>query len=187
MVAGDPDDWVTLAGVQKVDHAEAIERGFFAGAASLILELLVAVVVAIVGLIAAELVRATTRSTAVQASLRAGRLRRGRRSMAFADITFAKLIVGPGHARSLGLRFGNSRLELIAPLREGARVLLDPATRDLMATVLSESSVAIPTDRYDPKGKFARSGFPTHVTREEAIELVRSPPGPSDPLPIPGH
>jgi len=51
--------------------------------------------------------------------------------------------------------------------------------------MLERSQIVIPNnDPYDPKGKFARSGSPTNVTREEAVELVRHPPMPGDPLPI---
>jgi hypothetical protein len=73
------------------------------------------------------------------------------------------------------------------PLRDGDRIVARAEARELLAQVLAASSIQIPTDRYDPKGKFARYNFPENVTRDQAVQLVLAPPAPDDPLPIVGY
>ena len=88
--------------------------------------------------------------------------------------------------RNLALVFGikgTIRLEL--PLTKGSKDVVPEYLRGRVIEMLEASSIVIPSnDPYDPKGKFARSGSPSNVTREEAIALVRKPPLPGERLPI---
>ena len=99
----------------------------------------------------------------------------------------ARLEVEPTmFSRTLSLVFGiRGTIRLVLPLRTADRDLVPEDLRDRVIAMLERSSIVIPFDRkFDPKGKFARSGSPFNVTKEEAIALVRNPPMPGDPLPI---
>ena len=99
----------------------------------------------------------------------------------------ARLIVEPTfRSRNISLVFGVlGEIRLLLPLRKGERDVVRDDVRDGVVAMLERSQIVIPNnDPYDPKGKFARSGSPTNVTREEAIALVRHPPLPGERLPI---
>jgi len=99
----------------------------------------------------------------------------------------ARLHVEPTlRSRNLSLVFGiRGDLRLILPLRKGDKDVIREDVRIGVVAMLERSQVVIPNnDPYDPKGKFARSGSPTNVTRDEAIALVRNPPLPGEKLPI---
>jgi len=99
----------------------------------------------------------------------------------------ARLHVDPTlRSRNLALVFGiRGELRLILPLRKGDRDVVREDVRTGVIKMLEKSQVVIPNnDPYDPKGRFARSGSPTNVTRDEAIALVRNPPLPGEKLPI---
>lgn len=113
------------------------------------------------------------------------RLLIGGRRLDFSDVDSAQLVVDRvPRSRDLWLRFGGSGVYLEALLRSGMTAELDAGASETLIGILEASSIVIPVDPYDPKGKFARSGFPTHVTKDEAIQLVRNPPMPGEPLPI---
>jgi len=111
----------------------------------------------------------------------------GKKIVDATKIDDARLHVDPTfRSRNLALIFGvRGDLRLILPLRrKDADVVRDDVRTGVIA-MLEVSSIVIPaTDEFDPKGKFARSAWPTHVTRSEAIALVRNPPMPGDKLPI---
>ena len=75
------------------------------------------------------------------------------------------------------------RLALRIPLRDGESELVSPTVREKLAEAIAGSEIDIPRDRYDPKGRFARSGSPSHVTKDEARELVENPPPAGGSLP----
>ena len=104
----------------------------------------------------------------------------------FSRFDYARLNVwGRVATRSLNFKFGISdEVDFEVLLTRGTRVIVAPATATAVLRLLESSSVAIPTDEWDPEGKFARSGSPTNVTREEAIALVSNPPMPGEKLPI---
>ena len=88
--------------------------------------------------------------------------------------------------RNLSLVFGiKGIIRLVLPLTKGSKDVVPEHLRARVIEMLERSQIVIPNnDPYDPKGKFARSGSPTNVTREEAIALVRHPPLPGERLPI---
>lgn len=110
----------------------------------------------------------------------------GGHRMAAGDIVEARLEV----EQSLGRRDLTLVIEsrqhqrLGVRLRRGDEVLLVGDRRDAFAEIVAASAIEIPRDKWDPKGKFARSGSPSHVTKAEALSLISNPPGPGEPLPI---
>ncbi|MCU1440097.1 MAG: hypothetical protein JWP85_1094 [Rhodoglobus sp.] len=184
-----PHRWVVLEGVRRSDRVgQAVAHGLMGGIGAGIVDValfLPGLLMALVGGFIGGTSRQWALSTRVEANFELGVIRRGRRSAAFHDLDFATLGVdgAPAH-RLLELRFGaRDKLDLVAPLRDGERILLPHATRDALALVIEASSVRLPVDRYDPQGRFARYNFPENVTREEAIALVLDPPAPGDSLP----
>ncbi|TAL42794.1 MAG: hypothetical protein EPN91_07585 [Salinibacterium sp.] len=174
----DAQGWVHLEGARK---PAPIFSSFIAGELFDFGQILLSLALVIVGLFISTAMTVTV----VGVNLDSGRIRYGRKSIAFAEITVASLQVAELGQRSLSLKFGNGeRFNLVMPLRDGERIVAIAEARKLLAQVLAASSIQIPTDKYDPKGKFARFNFPTNVTREQAIQLVLAPPAPGEPLPI---
>ena len=86
---------------------------------------------------------------------------------------------------TLELIFGKvHEFEWSVELRKGDFITVSPRTQELLPKIFAKTSIAIPTDRWDPKGKFARSGSPLNVTRDEAVALVTNPPLHGEKLPI---
>jgi hypothetical protein len=120
-----------------------------------------------------------------EVSLSAQQFRLGRRRLAFADIDRALLDLDRLDAkRSLSLRFGSPRVEFSVHLRQGEKLRLDPRTRDTLLVAVENSAVTIPTDPYDPLGRFARTNAPQNLTKDEALAMLRHPPLPTEQLPI---
>jgi len=114
-------------------------------------------------------------------------LRFGGRTVPITDLVWAQLIVVEGRKRrTVTLTFGTaSKIEARFRLVGTGGRTLDAGTARLVAAVLGRSSIAMPVDRYDPKGRFAKTNFPTHLTRDEAIGVVVAPPVRGTQLPIP--
>jgi hypothetical protein len=175
-VARSPGEWVNLRGVRKSDRTAQSIFSLFGFD-------FLTVIPSIVG---GAFYLSAMSLPAFELSQQ--RLRVGRRSCSFADIDSCHLDVETVRgSRNLSLRFGQrGRFELTVLLRVGDELGVDAETqRDLLA-VFAASSIAMPTDRYDPTGRYIRSTFPTNVTKDEAIELVRNPPLPHEPLPVAG-
>jgi hypothetical protein len=115
------------------------------------------------------------------------KLRCGRVVVELADIDRARLTVsGINRNSALDLHLSASgRFRFTVPLRVGKTLVLQPITQRLLLGLLPQTSVAMPESQDDPTGKHARYNFPSHLTRDAAIEVVRNPPLPTDPLPIP--
>jgi hypothetical protein len=101
------------------------------------------------------------------------RLRVGWRSFAFDDIASARLDVDRYfRSRDLWLRFGPRRgPQLVVKLTDREARLLDPSKRELLIAILTASSL--------PQGPHTTSS----LTRSQAIDVVRRPPGPRERLP----
>jgi hypothetical protein len=184
-----PEGWVVLHGVRASDRAgQAVAHGLMGGIGLGIVDfvlLLPGLLMTSLGGLIGGASRQWALSKRAEANFELGVIRRGGQSAPFHELDFATLGVEGFRAhRSLELRFGvRDRLVLVAPLRDGTRIPMPLATRDALARVIEASSIRMPVDRYDPKGRFARSSFPENVTREEARALVLDPPGPHDALP----
>jgi hypothetical protein len=109
-------------------------------------------------------------------------LRVGRRIVAFADIRFAdRTVEGGMKAPTLVLHLKaehGPRVPIFLRFKSGPA--LSESETERLVRVLQASNIAMPTDPYDPTGRFARYNFPTSYDREGAIELVHNPPDPAD-------
>ena len=116
------------------------------------------------------------------------RLRAGRRVARWTDVTQAQLIADPpgtGVPRTLILVLRDDR-GLRAPLvlRRRERLALSDAETRLALRLLDASSIDLPRAKEDPRGRFSRHLFPTHLTVEEARAVVAAPPAMHEPLPV---
>ena len=113
-------------------------------------------------------------------------VRLGEHEYSFSEFNYARLNSwGKPASRSLTFKFGiEDEVDFEVALTKGHKVVIAPATADAVLRLLEASSVVIPTDEFDPESKFARSGSPTNVTRDEALALITNPPMPGDKLPI---
>ncbi len=166
-----------LPGLRRADAglAEATLGGFGFDPIGLVL--------AVAGAITLGLVRVASRVPEVSASRQTFRL--GRRALPFGDIDRAVLELDRlDEKRAISLKFSSRRVELFVTLRQGDTLRLDPLTRDQLLAAIELSAVALPVDRYDPKGRFGRSNTPHHLTKDETLAVLRHPPLPGEQLPI---
>jgi hypothetical protein len=114
-------------------------------------------------------------------------LRLGRRTVPMSDVVWAQLFVWERkRSRTVTMTFGTAaKLQVGLRLVRSGGPALDEGTARLVTEVLRRSAIAMPVDPYDPQGRFAKTNFPTHLTREEAIQVVLTPPVPGMELPIP--
>lgn len=69
-------------------------------------------------------------------------------------------------------------------LRRRGRLALTEGQTAALAALIERSSIELPRDRSDPEGRFSRSSHPRHLTKEDALAVVREPPGDGEALPI---
>lgn len=117
-----------------------------------------------------------------------GQFRAGRRIVPLADITWARLEVldrARAHNRMLTLRFGaegGPRASVRLRGRKGRTP--SGAVIDIVAAIVRRSNIAVPQTSDDPSGRFARYNFPGSLSREDALDVVLSPPTIDDPSPV---
>jgi len=135
----------------------------------------------------APVVIAQLRSPQPWVNLARGELRMGRRVLRFEQIERAVLtVMVTRRTRVLVLHFGAEKGGMArAVLRDRSGNPIEAHDAALLVAVLDRSNVRMPEAKEDPSGRFARYNFPGHVTKDEAIALVRNPPDKDDPLPIP--
>jgi hypothetical protein len=114
-------------------------------------------------------------------------IRVGRKSVPYAGITSAQLLVAnPKGHRALHLLLRDDYgVRVVVLVRDGKLRTLPPREASLVQDLVRQSSIAMPTSHDDPKGHFARYNFPTHVSKAEALELLEHPPAFTDAIPIP--
>jgi hypothetical protein len=136
-------------------------------------------------LLLASLVRAVIAKPLVDLDNKTIVLRR--KKIPFNIIDVAKLEVSTDiGGRAVGLRFGIADgPQVVVQLRRGGSLVQSPYHRAIVLVMLIDSQITMPTSPYDPTGRHSRWNFPTHLTKEQAIEVVTDPPGPRDLLPIP--
>ena len=112
-------------------------------------------------------------------------IRAGRRTVPYADVVTAQLVVGASKKRrNLNLVLRGSRGPRIAILiRDVKGRTLTPQESALVTDLLTKSNIAMPQSTDDPSGRFARYNFPGHITKDDALNLVEHPPTFHDPLP----
>lgn len=116
------------------------------------------------------------------------RIRIGRTEMALSELIWARLDVGgwTRRRRRLLLRMGAAlHPQALFDVSPTGRRALNERDRALLAAVIDGSDIEVPKTRDDPSGRFARYNFPNNITKATARTLVLTPPGPTDPVPIP--
>lgn len=116
------------------------------------------------------------------------RLRSGRRVVSWADVTRAELMAFPpwsGSPRTLVITLADGKgMRAPVTLRRSEALSLTAEETDLLRTIIEASSIELPRDKDDPRGRFSTQLYPNALTKAEAIALVSEPPGMDDPLPI---
>jgi len=114
-------------------------------------------------------------------------IRVGRKSVPYAGITSAQLLVAnPRGRRALHLLLRDEYgVRVVVLVRDGQLRTLPPRDAALIQDMVRQSSIMMPTSHDDPTGRFARYNFPTHVTKTEALDLLEHPPAFADAIPIP--
>ncbi|MDO7881424.1 hypothetical protein [Antiquaquibacter soli] len=178
--AGD-ERWHLLPGSRR-----AIQVDSWAGLSALLFDPPVGLLLLPVVALVAGLIKASNRTGGVEIAPESRRLRRGRRKVEASDVYAARLLIDVDNYSALDLQLDAPRLAFRIQLHDGHSIVLDDRARELLLDLLPHTSIAMPESQYDPKGKFAKYNFPSHITKAEAITLMEEPPGPGDPLPIPG-
>lgn len=143
-------------------------------------------VIAAAGVIAWLVVRARHPQVFVhpgRQEVRAGRSITPWSAVTSAEVKTSALWPGAGRTLILLLR-DDSGMRVPLILRRRGRRGLSAAESDLAAEMIEASAVELPRAKEDPHGRFSRFTFPTHVSREDALDLIRTPPGDDDPLPV---
>lgn len=123
----------------------------------------------------------------VAVNLADGRIRAGRRTVAFEDLSTAHILVASTPKKrtiSLLLEDG-AGLRAAVNLRDQDEQPLSDSESRVLLEIVERSDIRMPVAREDPQGRFGRFNFPTNLTKADAIALVTNPPRFADPLPIP--
>lgn len=173
-------DWVDLPGSRWPTQVPSR-----AGFSALLYDLPGSVLLLPFAALFAGVVKASNSGGGVEVDPRSHRMRRGRREVAASDLHAARLLIDPDDLAGLHLQLEAPRLAFRVPLHNGREVVISERAIEILLTLLPHSSIVMPESHYDPKGKFAKYNFPSHITKDEAIALMENPPGPGDPLPVP--
>lgn len=116
------------------------------------------------------------------------RVRVGSRTLAASDLTTARVSAATmlaGGTRSLFLILeGPGKLRVPLLLRRHGRLAMDPVQRRAAVALVEAARIAPPRAKEDPRGRFSRTLFPTHLDAAQARELVAHPPRSDEDLPI---
>lgn len=120
-----------------------------------------------------------------------GRIRLGRKTIGWSEVTRAELFVDPpwpGTPRTLILTLGDAKgARGRVVLRRSENLELSDDETDLALRVIDASAIELPHDKDDPRGRFSRQLYPNSLTKAEASALVARPPGMNDDLPTRGQ
>ncbi|KFF58901.1 hypothetical protein JF66_15025 [Cryobacterium sp. MLB-32] len=117
-----------------------------------------------------------------------GELRVGRRVVPLSEVTWARLDAldrRRTHNRMLTLRFGaEAGPRASVRLRAWNGRTPSREVTEVLAGLVRRSGIAVPETPNDPTGRFARYNFPGSLGREDALEVVLSPPTIDQPAPV---
>ena len=115
-------------------------------------------------------------------------LRAGRRIAPLDTITWARLDMldrQRSHTRLLTLRFGaEAGPRASVRLRNRRGQTPAAAVTTVVAEIIRRSTIVVPHSRDDPRGHFARYNFPGSLSRDDALDVVLTPPTITDPAPV---
>ena len=146
-----------------------------------------AVGLAVAAVIVSIVVRRRSRPPCI--SRDATRLLVGAREVPTASITTAMVIAGPWEpdatARNLAIVLtASDHTRTVVGLRERGRLALTENQTELLMAAIERADIVLPHDKDDPRGRFSRMLYPNHLTKTEALQLVREPPGDGEALPV---
>ncbi|MCR2817298.1 hypothetical protein NQ166_00445 [Microbacterium sp. zg.Y1090] len=129
------------------------------------------------------------RTPGVWANVAEQKLRSGRRTVNWADLSTAELVLVSqnrhgGRTLLLVLRdAAGTRFPVM--LRRREKLALTASEAAVARAVIEASSIAMPRAKEDPRGDFSRWNFPSNVSKADAVRLVSQPPTKDELLPIP--
>lgn len=116
------------------------------------------------------------------------RVRVGSRVVAGSALTSARVTATAmitGGTRSLFLILeGPEKLRVPLLLRRRGELAMNPAQRRATLALIAAAAIELPRAKEDPRGKFSRTLYPTHLDAGQARELVAHPPRSDEDLPI---
>jgi hypothetical protein len=114
------------------------------------------------------------------------KIRLGRRTMKFEDVNTAGLEVhehGKERLRDIELRFGKiGGAKLFVSVTKGGSPIIDSATRTILERIIEGSS--IDTNQQRHALRTSTYSYPTGLSREDALAIIRTPPGARGSLPL---
>ncbi len=117
------------------------------------------------------------------------RVRSGSRIVAWDEIIAARLsgtAAFIGGTRTLILTLeGPKKTRFPLILRRRGRLMLTGREREAVLALIEGAAIALPRAPEDPKGKFSRMLFPSHLDVTQARDLVARPPRSDEDLPVP--
>lgn len=120
----------------------------------------------------------------------AARVRVGARTSSASDLTAARVsatAMTTGGTRSLFLILeGPGKLRVPLLLRRRGELAMTPAQRRAAVALVEAAAIELPRAKEDPRGKFSRTLYPTHLDAAQARELVARPPRSDEDLPVAG-
>lgn len=116
-------------------------------------------------------------------------IRRGATESPAPAITAANLFWAPwtpnATERSLTITFaGAEGFRATVALRTRGHLALSRTATTALVELVMRSSIELPRDREDPRGRFSRVLYPTHLTKSEALAVIEHPPGDGEALPV---
>ncbi|NYF10266.1 hypothetical protein HDC94_001422 [Leifsonia sp. AK011] len=156
------DEWAPLVGTRRIARlSRSVSNGF--------LDLLL-VPLQVIGF-------AFSKGGEVSVNFSSGRLRFGRHEIPFSEIDTAKTAADAAIPGNIDLHLSTSRGSgFVVQLHNGVESIIPEATRAALLRVIPLTSIALPTDPFDPTGKNSRRIFPHHLSRDAAYRLVLDPP-----------
>ncbi|MGP3536020.1 hypothetical protein ACTU3I_14570 [Microbacterium sp. RD1] len=116
------------------------------------------------------------------------RIRAGKREAAWSELTSAELVASaplPGSERTIiVVLHGADGFRAPIMVRRREALTLTDAETALAARIVDASAVELPRAKEDPHGRFSRQLYPSHLTKQQARELIEDPPAAADPLPV---
>lgn len=118
----------------------------------------------------------------------AARVRVGSRTSPAGELTAARLsatAMVTGGSRSLFLILeGPGKLRVPLLLRKRGDLAMTPAQRRAAVALVEAAAIELPRAKEDPRGKFSRTLYPTHLDASQAREIVARPPRSDEDLPV---
>jgi hypothetical protein len=116
-------------------------------------------------------------------------IRRGAKEARADEITSAFLVCAPwdeaASRRSLAITLETAQgFRATVALRSLGKLVLTADETFVLAELVSRSAIRLPRDAHDPRGRFSKALYPSHVSHAEALAVVRDPPGDGETLPI---